>query len=219
MTKYKGGIQTKNHIYEAAEKLFYDKGYTMTSIAEINDVTQTNKSSFYHHYENKLALGTEVYGNFSRNNASTATLFASSIDNITGVCLDLKTFWYLFYSDANIRRFSIELAVDNVLKITDKSYIFDVCFDLSEKPYTEYEKNIIKMAAVGLTKQFNQDAFNVSDNYDDVSDYFFRFLLRLFDIDKRQIEKVLTNTKHLLEQCEIANDGFVVKSRMKREEV
>ncbi|MDR2519916.1 MAG: TetR/AcrR family transcriptional regulator [Eubacteriaceae bacterium] len=215
MAKYKSGIQTKHHIYEAAELLFYEKGYQTTSIADINELSQTNKSSFYHHYESKLQIGTEIYGNFSRNNTTTATLFASSIDNITGVCMDLKTFWYLFYADEKIRRFSIDLAADNVLKIADKSYIFDVCFDLSEKGYSEYEKNIIKMASVGLTKQFNLDAYTVSDNFDDVSDYFFRFLLRLFDIERHAIEKILEYTKSLLQLCVIANEGFVVKSRLK----
>ncbi|MCL1802504.1 MAG: TetR/AcrR family transcriptional regulator [Eubacteriaceae bacterium] len=215
MTKYKTGIQTKQHIYNAAEKLFYEKGYTSTSIAEINVQSQTNKSSFYHHYHNKLELGTEIFANFSRSNTSTAALFASSIDNITGVALDLKTFWYLFYFDENVRRFAIELAADNVLKITDKSYIFDVCFDLSENVYTPYEKNIIIMAAVGLTKQFNQDAFSVSDSYDDVSDYFFRFLLRLFDINRTSIERILDNAKALLALCQIRNKGFIAKSALK----
>ena len=47
---------TKSRIVEAAWKLFYEKGFDMTTVDEIISLSGTSKGSFYHYFESKDAL-------------------------------------------------------------------------------------------------------------------------------------------------------------------
>lgn len=55
----KGEIKKKN-LLETAEKLFFEKGYHQTSIQELVDAFHCTKGSFYHHFESKLQILSEV---------------------------------------------------------------------------------------------------------------------------------------------------------------
>lgn len=51
----KGDVR-KAAIIEAAENLFYTKGYENTSIQDVLDALSLSKGGFYHHFESKLSL-------------------------------------------------------------------------------------------------------------------------------------------------------------------
>lgn len=44
---------TREHIVEAADRLFYRQGYEHTSFADIADVVQISRGNFYHHFKTK----------------------------------------------------------------------------------------------------------------------------------------------------------------------
>jgi AcrR family transcriptional regulator len=44
---------TREHIIEAADRLFYRQGYEHTSFAHIADVVQISRGNFYHHFKTK----------------------------------------------------------------------------------------------------------------------------------------------------------------------
>lgn len=56
---HKGEIKRKN-LLETAEKLFFEQGYHQTGIQELVDAFQCTKGSFYHHFESKLQILSEV---------------------------------------------------------------------------------------------------------------------------------------------------------------
>jgi len=45
--------RTRDHIVEAADKLFYRQGYERTSFADIADVVQISRGNFYYHFKTK----------------------------------------------------------------------------------------------------------------------------------------------------------------------
>ena len=51
----KGEMRRKT-ILDAAERLFYTKGYEATSIQDILDELELSKGGFYHHFESKMSL-------------------------------------------------------------------------------------------------------------------------------------------------------------------
>lgn len=51
----KGDLR-KAAIIDAAEELFYRKGYENTSVQDVLDELQLSKGGFYHHFESKLSL-------------------------------------------------------------------------------------------------------------------------------------------------------------------
>ena len=55
----KGDLR-KQAILDTAEALFFEKGYAKTTIQDILDALDCSKGSFYHHYESKLQVLTEL---------------------------------------------------------------------------------------------------------------------------------------------------------------
>ena len=48
-----GDKTTRDHIVEAADQLFYQRGYEHTSFSNIADVVQISRGNFYHHFKTK----------------------------------------------------------------------------------------------------------------------------------------------------------------------
>ncbi len=44
---------TRDHIVEAADRLFYENGYAYTSFADIADAVQISRGNFYYHFKTK----------------------------------------------------------------------------------------------------------------------------------------------------------------------
>lgn len=52
----KKGLARREQIIEAAERLFYARGYEQTSVQDILDELNLSKGGFYHHFESKLQV-------------------------------------------------------------------------------------------------------------------------------------------------------------------
>lgn len=59
----KKGDLKRSSILEAAEALFFEKGYEQTSIQDILDALSLSKGGFYHHFPSKEAILTEICEN------------------------------------------------------------------------------------------------------------------------------------------------------------
>lgn len=53
---------TRDHIVEAADQLFYQKGYEHTSFADIADVVQISRGNFYYYFKTKDEILEAVIG-------------------------------------------------------------------------------------------------------------------------------------------------------------
>lgn len=61
MGNYQTGIESKEKILAAARKLFYEKGFKKTTLAEISRVSGANKAMVSYYFGNKDHLGLEIY--------------------------------------------------------------------------------------------------------------------------------------------------------------
>ena len=52
----KKGIARRDQIIEAAERLFYEKGYEQTSVQDVLDALSLSKGGFYHYFQSKIEL-------------------------------------------------------------------------------------------------------------------------------------------------------------------
>lgn len=53
MTKLAAEPSTRDHIVEAADALFYQRGFEKTSFADIADAVQISRGNFYYHFKTK----------------------------------------------------------------------------------------------------------------------------------------------------------------------
>lgn len=49
-------LKTKDRIIEAADQLFYQKGFDHTTFGDISEAVQISRGNFYHHYKTKDAI-------------------------------------------------------------------------------------------------------------------------------------------------------------------
>ena len=54
------GDERKASLLKAAKELFFSRGYAATSVNDILDTQHVSKGSFYHHFESKLEVLTEL---------------------------------------------------------------------------------------------------------------------------------------------------------------
>ena len=64
MANYKTGLETKEKIYATAKKLFYEKGFVKTTLAEIARESGANKAMVSYYFGNKNNLALEVYNEY-----------------------------------------------------------------------------------------------------------------------------------------------------------
>ncbi len=56
------GKTTRDHIIEAADQLFYQRGYEYTSFSDIADAVQLSRGNFYYHFKSKDEILDAVIG-------------------------------------------------------------------------------------------------------------------------------------------------------------
>jgi len=77
------GQQSRARIIDAAEKLFAEKGYAATSVQDILDMLHISKGGFYHYFDTKMELLSEVCAR------RTEEWYVSGVENVRA----LRTGW------------------------------------------------------------------------------------------------------------------------------
>ena len=94
---------TRNHIVEAANLLFYQRGYEHTSFSDIADAVQISRGNFYYHFKTKdeildaviearLASTQEMLDRWEREGATPADRIRSFVNILIANRADIKRF-------------------------------------------------------------------------------------------------------------------------------
>ena len=152
MATYEVGDITKQKLFETAKTLFYEKGYTDTTMKEVCSVAGIKQSVFYYHYKDKKMIsdffGTEGYGfydveSFLTGMPSEATIEA--LEPTVYVKIDRKKFLELCdeieelsFVYQKILEYSLILAHDRLDSVLN---------DSAEEKYENLERRIPGLAA------------------------------------------------------------------------
>lgn len=79
------GEESRARIVDAAEKLFAQKGYGATSVQDILDALGISKGGFYHYFDTKMELLTEVC---ARRTEEWYLKGVESVRSMSGTCVD-----------------------------------------------------------------------------------------------------------------------------------
>ena len=97
MAQNRRSIQTKENILETASRLFYEKGYTATTIRDICSQSGISVSRVNYHFSSKAELAVVVCSQFAHN-------FIQELRNIIG-----NSGGYSIIADAIAQRFLVDL--------------------------------------------------------------------------------------------------------------
>ncbi|EZH71879.1 hypothetical protein ATO12_05745 [Aquimarina atlantica] len=89
-------MDTRSHLIETAFKLFLDKGYSSTSMANLVESSKLSKGAVYHHFENKEKLYIEVIDKYFLFYFKQVDLDAMKDMNLTEMDIILKDFFSSF---------------------------------------------------------------------------------------------------------------------------
>lgn len=214
MAQHKAGIETKKRIYEAAEKLFYEKGYVNTKVTDIIDLSDTNKGSFYHHYENKVALGISVFGATVEEHLHATQVF-KDVDPLVRFALELALFWFTYFEDEKKRRFSAEVNSNDI--ILEDERVYEVCLDNTKKHIGDKEFSLIRVANIALYKQLTVYFSDQTKrfNFVEARDFYLKSLLNLFDVPTDRIEYALKESMRLFWLMDLKLEGFKVHASLR----
>lgn len=173
MAPFAKGIQTKETLYNAARKLFYEKGYANTTVKDIVIEAGSKLGTFTYHYESKESLAVKIYQDFiySINETITGKMagFPKDCDDFIHEIVGYRAFFQCISQDGHVRRFYIEICDTPLFKEINRAmtgrYIRNclelACRDGSGDFYPAGEINLEALTSIvsGMEIRYIYDLF------------------------------------------------------------
>ena len=205
-TNYENGAETKEKIINTCRRLFYEKGFEETSLADISEASGVRRSLIYYHFENqrkaKGTIGMIIYSDILGLAYTEARRYTS--EPVLLSILHNYIFNYKFFENENYRRFVTQVCTEVVPEVSyDKIDVYQPFIDnlhLSGRKWKLYSviyKGIDTQLMRYVTENMNDfDCFSLTD-----------FTLKLSDairIDERDVytEEAFKKAKELFKKVD-----------------
>ena len=204
---------TKQRILNAASELFYQNGYSETTVAEIIEYSQTNKGSFYHHFDDKPHLGYDIYQGMLKAIDDCIRNLYPTVQTIDRFFLQECLFWRLLFQEPQIRRFAAGLLT--ACSIDLKAEFFDAILDLSSVDLSTRELLMIQGVELSVRCWFTAYVHNIIERLreEELVSFYLRSWLCLYHIPPDVVDSYLITTNKLMCSLSIDNDVFQVSVR------
>ncbi|MGV8907230.1 MAG: TetR/AcrR family transcriptional regulator [Acetobacterium sp.] len=142
---YEKGIQTRNHLYQTAKRLFYAQGYEKTKIKDIVETADTPIGLFTYYFKTKDKIVHEIYLEYYKQ--IDACLNELSIDGLENSIFRHSVLSWIYFdrilNNDNNRRFYHEILkkgsnyriISDFIRNTYRCYIEEYHLVLSEKEF------------------------------------------------------------------------------------
>lgn len=209
------GTETKLKIYQAACELFYNQGYNETTVAQIIDLAQTNKGSFYHHFDDKPHLGYNIITEMSGSIDMALRQIYPAITAIERLFLQEFIIWRLFFSQTGIRRFMAELYQASYIDL--KAEYFDALLDLSGVDFSNRDLLMLQGVELSLRCFFTSYVASIAERLkeDELISFYMHNWLSLYQISSGVIDDCLAKARQVMSELRVANDIFRVEITLK----
>lgn len=196
-----GGVfkrnRTKNEIYQAAKKLFREKGYNKTIIKDIAERAESSLGAFTYHYSSKEALLTEIFREYN-DSIDKALADKDWFINDTKVFKHIAAsiiYYNNIFKDEACKRFYVEL----LEKDLNSGFNFNFIYNKYSTFFEEYGK---KISPTALQAKIFQDfgarrelLLNFVNNkimidYEEMCRYLLEMMLNIFLIDTLETERI-----------------------------
>ena len=135
--------ETKQNIFDTAKSLFYEKGYYNTSIGNISEIANVNRSLVSYYFESKGNLALQIVNQFNTTISEKINLNLleknQALNPLVLFAVETRTFNSFRRFNENYRRFMKEICIENILTLS-KSWIVKTegsnhMYDYLEKTY------------------------------------------------------------------------------------
>lgn len=157
---YLTGEQTKRKIFKESKKLFYKNGFTETTYDDISNASKVNRALIPYHFNNKQALGQEIYCRIIEE-------FTDTIDEILDIrqfssdfvsILHTVAYYRLLRDNHKFSRFVFQLQSDETASIftTEKEREFLLNLGSKFSHFNDAELNALAKMNIGMKKEIIQ---------------------------------------------------------------
>lgn len=215
MARYKKSFQTEESTYSAAKELFFQKGYTATTVKDICEKAGIKLGTFTYHYKGKDTLAVSIYQDFidqlTEQVYSVLDSVQPKIDPFTREIATYRAYFSILNSSSELKRFYCEICSTEVFR--DVNYQMNETFvrnvlnnftkNGSDMFYSENEINFPLTVTLicGMEIRFMQDLFSekfVQQNAEDSIDYFLLIFFSIFCRNRNEIHQHIQTSKSFL---------------------
>lgn len=210
------GITTQYKILQTAKELFYNKGFSDTTVKEICNQSNVKLGTFTYYYNTKEALISDIYVEY----VSRIYSYISYVENRKMNSLEKNTiasfvyYQILFNDDNNVKfhydvitKLSIFTILGKSLKRFYSSFAREFNLDIDEK-----EINRIFSADCGIRRELILGFIEnkMFDSSLDMVATIYTMMGRLFKIDEKIIKEYIKSGIEFVEKNDLTNIKFLV---------
>ena len=209
------GHETKMKIYLTASQLFYDNGYSGTTVSEIIRKARTNKGSFYHHFTGKMHLGHDICMELFADIDTCLSVLFPGIEAIELLFLRECVFWHLFFASDNIRIFASEVFSATYFRLSTE--LFGAILDLSQADLSSGDLMLIQGVELALKGSFTSYVGKIIErlNEEELVRFYMRTWLGMYKIPANQVDQLTEAAYDTISRLDVTNVNFRVSIQPK----
>lgn len=216
--KYPAGDRTRDKIFQAAVKLFFEKGFVATTYDDIAKEAEVNRALLIYHFENKKKLGLLVWERFNTNyyEAINEVLESHAKEEPERfVAVSMFAFYRLFRYE-NLTRFLMEIQSESNFRENLISSERDFFMKIKGRRIEMDEStfHILMHMDYGIEREVVRMAYfhKKPEEIDKMAEIEFCMIMGELGYSYREVEKMVKETKEILGQYTIAlKDNFQVE--------
>lgn len=214
MVETRSGEKKKAAILEAAKKLFYEKGYTETTLSDIAKQIDSPASAISYHFGSKHDLAWTIQSEYSRQNKIYMQLLVGdAYSNTMMMALELFDMWERNLTNDNLRRFLMELSVETVVlssHFDNVKYLYRLVIEDQGLHCDDNKLNLMAATQIGMTSRL-LDVDSLYPNaytYVDLASHVIHVFCQMIGMSKAQVDVLIANALEIYKTLPIDNRYF-----------
>lgn len=208
MASYNTNSPMKKKIIEVATPLFYENGYSNTTIEQIASYCNASKGLVHYHFPSKENIAFDIYDNITNEcktlvQSKMAAKFCEYDPIIAQAVIDRLTLRHL-KEDSKFFQFFKETSPLRIGKRSDGFHHYEQLTQNSSLliNYQVHEIQLIAAASQGAVTSLIISYFdgNIDCCYDEFEDYRIEYRFKLLGTDKENIKQIIRESKQLYEE-------------------
>ena len=213
-SSYKVGEQTRQNIFEAGRKLFYQQGFTATTYNDICTATGMNRALIPYHFNSKQSLGYAVYSLICQDFHQAFNKAVEPEHSDSDLMYLLRCFaYYKLFSNKKLLRFASELIASETPNDADsafgKGFLPGIESRLSL--LSEKEQDTLLKLDSGMEKEIIKMLSHSPKNWQSFVQTELRMMMSYSGYTQKKTEELLAIAAELSAQLEVSiKSGFLV---------
>ena len=204
------GAATKQKIIDAAKTLFYEQGYTKTTVAQITKKAQVNNGLFTYYFGSKTAIAGQISTEFRLNirNLISKKIYALHVnyDFAVGIAVEHRVNMRIRANNKNILKFDNEQQGEMYHRGShQRNHFYQLQKRLINPDISDTDLKLYEILGIQIIRSMYAayESGLVDCDIEYLTDYYIDLLLHLLQVDKIKADSILEESKELANQIEI----------------